>query len=75
MRFDPSTCPACGQPAQGTLETIPGLARLIFDEQGDAQYLGQTDVCWDAQTPDRTDDGRAVLVCPGGHAWPAHMPP
>ena len=67
MRFEPSNCPECGQQAKGTLETIPGIARLLFDEDGNAEYLGGTDVCWDGQETVRDESGRATLVCPDGH--------
>ena len=73
MRFEPSNCPECGQQAKDTLETIPGIARLLFDEDGNAEYLGGTDVCWDGQETVRAEDGRATLVCPDGHDWLAVM--
>jgi len=71
MRFDPWTCPQCGQTAKGTLDTISGVALLTFDEQGNAEYSGQTDVCWDDQTSVVDDRGRVRLLCPDGHQWPA----
>ena len=74
MRFEPSNCPACGQQANGVLETISGIALLLFDEDGTAQYAGETDVCWDSQTTVRDRYGRVTLVCPGGHQWPASLP-
>lgn len=71
MRFEPSKCPECGQRAKGTLETIPGIALLEFDEDCDADYQGETKVWWDGQQTARSDDGRVRLVCPDGHEWPA----
>ncbi len=71
MRFNPSKCPQCGQLAKGTLETIPGLALLMFDEDGNAEYAGGTDVCWDGQQTIRDEQGRVRLMCPDGHEWPA----
>ena len=71
MRFDPPLCPQCRQLAKGTLETIPGLALLLFDEDGNAEYAGGTDVCWDGQQPIRDERGRVRLICPDGHQWPA----
>ena len=73
MRLNPSKCPQCGQQAKGTLETIPGVARLLFDEDGRAEYTGSTDVCWDGQETVLDESGRATLVCPDGHDWPAVM--
>jgi hypothetical protein len=73
MRFDPSKCPECGQQATGTLETIPGIALLMFDEDGAADYQGETRVCWDGQMTVRAEDGLATLVCPDGHDWLAVM--
>ena len=73
MRYDPWRCPQCGQEAKGTLETIPGIARLLFDEDGNAEYQGETDVCWDGQETVRDENGRATLVCPDGHDWLAAM--
>jgi hypothetical protein len=71
MRFDPPTCPECGEYAKGTFETIPGVALLMFDDDGNAEYFGQTDVGWDGQETDRDEQGRATLICPSGHAWQA----
>jgi hypothetical protein len=73
MRFDPSNCPECGQQATGTLETIPGIALLLFAEDGAADYQGETKVCWDGQMTVFAEDGRATLVCPDGHDWLAEM--
>ena len=67
MRFDPPTCPECGEYAKGTFETVPGLALLMFDADGEAEYFGQTDMCWDMQTTDLDEQGRATLICPAGH--------
>ena len=33
MRYDPWRCPQCGEEAKGTLETIPGIARLTDAQQ------------------------------------------
>jgi len=69
MRLDPPTCPVCGQVARGTVETIPGLALLSFDERGEADYSGGTEVHWDGQAVDRDSQGRVRLICPAGHQW------
>lgn len=74
MRFEPPTCPACGEQAKGVLETIPGIALLLFDESGDAQYAGETDVRWDSQSAVRDRLGHVTLLCPDGHQWPALQP-
>jgi len=73
MRFDPPQCPQCGQLAKGTLESIPGLARLLLDEDGSAEYAGSTDVYWDDQETIRDEQGRVTLMCPDGHQWLAEM--
>ena len=53
------------------MEAIPGIARLFFDEDGSAEYLGGTDVCWDGQLTIRDEQGRVILICADGHEWPA----
>jgi hypothetical protein len=71
MRFKPWKCPECGQPAKGTLETIPGLALLTFDDDGQAEYDGETDIDWNNQATLHDDASRDMLECPDGHQWPA----
>ena len=41
MRFNPCQCPECDQPATGTVEIIPGLALLVFDEEGQCRVRGR----------------------------------
>ena len=69
MRFDPWKCPECDEAAAGTVEVIPGLALLSFDEQGNADYEGETKVAWDGQTSVLDAGGRVTLECPHGHQW------
>ncbi len=71
MRFTPWNCPNCGEPAKGTVETFFGLALLIFDDDGHAEYAGQTEIDWNNQTTLKDDAGRALLECHTGHRWPA----
>jgi hypothetical protein len=71
MRFKPWKCPECGQPAKGTVDTIPGLALLAFDGEGNAEYDGETKVDWDNQTTRHDEAGHDLLECPAGHQWPA----
>lgn len=71
MRFKPWKCPECGQPAKGTLETIPGLALLKFDKDGQAEYDGGTEVAWDDQATQHNEAGNDILECHLGHQWPA----
>jgi len=71
MRFTPWKCPECGQTAKGTLETVPGLALLVFDDSGDADYEGETVINWNNQASQHDETGRDILECPEGHQWPA----
>ena len=71
MRFNPWKCPECSQPAAGTVEIIHGLALLLFDERGDADYAGETKVSWDSQTSLLDARGRITLKCRNGHQWQA----
>jgi hypothetical protein len=73
MRLDPATCPVCRRPSKGTLEIIPGLALLLFGEDGLAEYSGQTEIDWNGQKTVEDDPGRVVLRCPVGHEWSAKM--
>ena len=71
MQFSPWKCPECDQAATGTVELIRGLALLIFNEQGNADYEGETKVDWDRQTSQLDACGRVTLECPNGHQWQA----
>lgn len=71
MKFDKPFCPHCGQLAKGTLETLPGVALLMFDEDNEATYEGETEVDWDGQTPCLDEHGQVTLTCPEGHEWPS----
>ena len=61
MRF--SLCPTCGGPPEGTVDTIPAIARLIQLDDGTFEYEGDTRVCWNGQTTNTDMWGCAVLWC------------
>ena len=67
MRFTPWKCPECNQAAKSTVELIRGLALLMFDEEGDADYEGETKVDWDSQTSLLDARNQVTLECPNGH--------
>ena len=71
MRFTPWKCPQCDQPAEGTRETVPGLALLVFDDNGRAEYEGETKIDWNIQTTCRDESSKVILECPDGHQWSA----
>ena len=71
MRFNPWKCPKCGQTAEGMLEKLFGVAGLIFDPEGSADYDGGTNVDWNSQLPVRDGTGRVTLECSEGHQWQA----
>jgi len=71
MRFMPWKCPRCGQAAAGTLETVPGLALLMFDDNGQAEYSGETTIDWNDQATDLDESGKVILECSNHHRWPA----
>jgi hypothetical protein len=52
---------------------VPGLALLIFDENGAAEYEGETKIAWNDQVTCRDDEGRVTLECPAGHRWRAQL--
>lgn len=71
MHFLPWRCPTCNQPAEGTLETVPGLALLLFDDDGQAEYEGETKLDWNQQATCRDMKGKVTLQCPERHRWQA----
>lgn len=72
MHFLSWKCPICHQPAEGTLETVFGLALLQFDDHGKAEYAGETQIDWNTQVTCRDRDGKVTLQCPEGHRWQAN---
>ena len=73
MEFDVPRCPVCGELARGSLEQVPGLALLLFDEHGKAEYEGETTMFWDDQNTVHDENGRVTLECPAGHRWAARQ--
>ena len=73
MKCDMSRCPHCGAMAIGTVELVPGLALVRFNEEGEAEYEGETRMDWNNQTTRRDSAGQATLECPHGHQWQARM--
>lgn len=68
MRFEKPCCPECGECADGTFETVTGVALLNFEPDGSAEYGGETKIFWDDQKTDWNKDG-TLLICHQGHTW------
>jgi len=74
MKFNPITCPKCGELATGTVDLLIGIALFDIDpDTGEAEYEGRTDIWWDGQQSDQDSQGRYFLTCEHGHEWPAEM--
>ena len=73
MTFDVPRCTVCGELARGTLEMVPGIALLIFDENGGAEYEGETKIAWNDQATCHDAERRVTLECPNGHRWQARL--
>lgn len=73
MKYTPWKCPACGEHADGTLETVTGKALLNFDADGNAEYGGETEIFWDEQKTVRDEAGPVTLICANGHDWQAEQ--
>ena len=73
MRCATPRCPTCGELAAGTLETLSGRAGLAFDDAGNADWAGGTDLFWDEQLTVRDRRGRVTLLCRCGTDWPSEV--
>ena len=61
-------CPICGEPPEGTVELLTGLAELIERAGGRFAYGGYTQVDWNRQRTLRRH-GKIRLQCPNFHRW------
>jgi hypothetical protein len=73
MRFTLDTCPICGLPPDGTLETVQGFALLQPKSDGSPgfEYAGETKIWWDEQHTVRDAQNCVTLICEKGHDWKA----
>jgi hypothetical protein len=69
MKFSIPKCPTCGELTCGTLEMIPGIALLDINDDGTAEYAGETEPWWDDQETWKDSEGRVQLRCDNGHSW------
>ena len=72
MRFSPDICPSCGKHAIRTIDSVPALALMDRDADGDYEYSNESKMCWDGQTTETDDEGRWLLDC-GEHSWYAEL--
>lgn len=75
MRFAHRLCPKCKTLAKGTVELIQCVALLNFDEAGNAEYAGESDMAWDTQETMTDRTGRVKLTCDNGHDWFSELLP
>lgn len=74
MKFECHKCPQCGEVAEATLEEINGWALLVFEEDGTADWEGETKIDWNSQkTYEDPMSGEVSLRCPSGHTWQTDM--
>lgn len=73
MKFGTPKCPTCGELASSTLERILGSAELTFDDDGIAEYTGDTRISWDTQETVEDSEGCVTLACDDGHEWQSRM--
>ncbi len=75
MKFEKPKCPDCGAYASSTWDNVPGQALLTEpDENGEFDYVGETEMFWDGQTTDETEEG-LLLGCDCGETWRSKLLP
>jgi hypothetical protein len=79
MKLHVPLCPTCGAPAHGTVERLSGVAEFgeVPAPDGEVDYFGETEVCWDGQQTALQDDSKPegpenlpIVCCAEGHDWP-----
>jgi hypothetical protein len=74
MKIEPATCPQCGQPADATLESVPGWALLQRDADGTFDWFGETAIDWNGQvTVVDPVTHKATVRCSEYHTWEASI--
>ena len=73
MRFTQPNNPKTGKAAIGTCDMIPGIALVQFNEDGSADYVGETKVDWDGQRTITDKSGRVQLIDQDGSTWFSEM--
>lgn len=69
--FETPNCPKCGEPAAFVVEKMFALAGIAM-EPGSfrADYIGETEVLWDTQTPyTPTRNDTCTIQCASHHEW------
>ena len=66
--LETAVCPECGEPPEGTVELLTGLAELMDLGNGRFDYGGYTQVDWNGQRTLRRR-GKVRLQCPNLHRW------
>ena len=71
MKITTPHCPQCGGRCIGTLELVPGVAKLLETEPGTFIYFGGTQLDWDASKTVTDGQGHMLLTCEEAHRWPS----
>lgn len=72
MKIDKRYCPTCGKEAVCIAEQVFALAIIKFDNDGNADYVGETKILWDTQesiVDEKTGLHRVRCSVNGGHEW------
>lgn len=69
MKLSVPICPECGEPADGIYETLCATAWIERYEDGEFEYIGDSDIGWDTQEPDVDEANTALVRCNRVHTW------
>jgi hypothetical protein len=69
MKFSPIYCPECKERAEGTVDTVVGIACFTEADGRRVDYEGTTKMDWNSQRANRDKKGRYELICSNGHTW------
>ena len=75
IKFDRPTCPECGRIPVYIVESVKCLARIepADDDEPGFEYLGESDVLWDTQGPERDAESNVSVVCENDHQWETRL--
>jgi hypothetical protein len=70
MKISIPNCPTCGEPAEGTVDDVPGIALFgDIDKEGRTKWGGETRIYWDDQKSRSNDAGEVLVQCSTAHEW------